>query len=144
MSRVPVSDWKAETAPSVSSPGGTNLSRSETIKKAAFDAIKIRQRLDQPVLLITSHLPEGGAAATMLADCADDFFDVLATKGDFAGFQRLQRYLHDDLPPGPLPAPWREEPSRQEPNLFDMTEQVHEPEVVRRDSDDRPDATSPP
>lgn len=108
------------------------LRRTDTIKKAGFDAIMICRMQNLPVLLITSHLPETGVALSMLADCSGDIFDVFSTNGDFAGFLRLQRYLHEDPSLGPLPAPWREEPSQREPELLDMLDQQCQPAAADR------------
>lgn len=120
------------------------LRRTDTVKKAGFDAIMICRLRNLPVLLITSHMPETGVAKSMLADCSDDIFDVFATSGDFAGFQRLQRYLHDDPSLGPLPAPWREDPSQREPELFDMLDQQCQPKAADPLADRRSNATDPP
>ena len=99
------------------------LKRTDTIKKTGFDAYMIRRLRKLPILLVTSHLPKSGTAVSQLADCAEFVFDIFATNGDLAGYQRLRRYLHDDPFPGQLAAPWREKPSRYEPELFDGTDQ---------------------
>ena len=98
------------------------LKRSDTVKKAGFDAIQIRRLRPLPILLLTSHLPSSNSVvAAQLADCARDIYDVMAISGDgsFADFQRLLRYLHDDPFPGQLPAAWRSNPSTWTPELFD-------------------------
>lgn len=120
------------------------LRRTDTIKKAGFDAIMIRRLQNLPVLLITSHLPETGVAKSMLADCSDDIFDLFATNGDFAGFRRLKRYLHEDPHQGPLPAPWREDPSQREPELFDILDQPCQPTAADHLADRRAGAADPP
>ncbi|WP_428115160.1 hypothetical protein [Candidatus Poriferisodalis sp.] len=120
------------------------LRRTDTVKKMGFDAIMIGRLQNQPVLVLTSHLPESGAAKEMLADCAANLLDVFATNGDFAGFQRLQRYLHDDLLPEPLPAPWRESPSQRTPELFDTVDQPHRPDVVGTPAGHSTDTADPP
>lgn len=99
------------------------LKRTDTLKKAGFDAVMIRRLRDLPILLVTSHLPDKGAAAAQLADCAGFIFDVIATYDDFAGYQRLQRYLHEEPFPGQLDASWRDNPSQWTPELFDGPDQ---------------------
>lgn len=99
------------------------LKRTDTLKKAGFDAVMIRQLRELPILLVTSHRPEKGVAAAQLADCAGFIFDVIATQGDLAGYQRLQSYLHDEPFPGQLDAPWRDNPSQWAPELFDGPDQ---------------------
>ncbi len=96
------------------------LKRTDTLKKAGFDAFQIRRLRRLPILLVTSHLPDQGTtAASQLADCAPDIWDVIATHGDLKGLHRLHRYLHDDPFPGQLPAPWRDKPSQWVAELFD-------------------------
>ncbi|MCY4518484.1 MAG: hypothetical protein OXB99_14745 [Acidimicrobiaceae bacterium] len=120
------------------------LRRTDTIKKSGFDAIMIGRLQNLPVLIMTSHLPESGAAEAMLADCADDIFDVFATNDDFAGFQRLRHCLHDDPPVGPLPAPWREHPSQRVPELFDPVDPLEPQDFVGTVADDSTDVQGPP
>lgn len=103
------------------------LQRTDTIKKAGFDAYMIRRHRKLPILLVTSHLPESGTAVSQLADCAEFIFDTFATNGDLAGFQRLRRYLHEQPFPGRLPAPWRDKPSQYESELFDGADQSLQP-----------------
>ena len=110
--------------------GRAGLKRTDTLKKAGFDAVMIRQLRTLPILLVTSHLPEGGAAASQLADCAPFIFDVFATNGDFASFQRLQRYLHEEPFPGQLPAVWRNASSHWAPELFDGEDQPVDPQFT--------------
>lgn len=106
------------------------LRRTDTVKKAGFDAIQLRRLRQLPVLLVTSHLPEpGSSAAHQLADLAPDIFDVVATTGDLAGRRRLEHYLHDD-DVEQLPAPWRDTPSTWEPELFD-SDDVPIPVTIR-------------
>ena len=106
------------------------LRRTDTLKKAGFDAFMIRKHRKLPILLVASHLPQDGVAAEMLADCAAFIFDVFATNGDFAGFRRLQRYLHEDPFPGQLPAAWRDNPSQWTPELFEGADQPVLPEFA--------------
>lgn len=95
------------------------LRRTDTLKKAGFDAMQLKRQTGLPILLIASHLPDGGSARSQLADCSPDFLDVIATSGDFEGLRRLGRYLHDQPFPGPLPAPWRTRPKiPPAPTLF--------------------------
>ena len=108
------------------------LRRTDTLKKVGFDAIQIRRLRKLPILLVTSHLPAAHtSAATQLADCAPDIWDVIATKGDLSGYQRLRRYLHCQPFPGHLPAPWRRDASEWEPELFDSEDQPIPPTANR-------------
>lgn len=103
------------------------LRRTDTIKKAGFDALQLRRQFGLPVLVVTSHLPDSGAAASQLADCGPDVLDVVATNEDFAGIRRLERYLHTTPFPGPLPAPWREPNRSVQPSLFSESSTDEEP-----------------
>jgi hypothetical protein len=58
------------------------LRRSDTVKKAGYDAVMLRRADALPVLVVTSHLPTGGACAAHLARLSDDAIDVVATNGD--------------------------------------------------------------
>ncbi|MCP4957705.1 MAG: hypothetical protein GY925_00395 [Actinomycetia bacterium] len=96
------------------------LKRSDTVKKAGFDAIQIRRLRQLPILLLTSHLPAASSTvSSLLSDCAQDIFDVMAIHGNLTDFHRLRHYLHDDPFPGQLPAAWRDNPSTWTPELFD-------------------------
>ena len=106
------------------------LRRTDTVKKAGFDAAAIRRLRKLPILLVTSHLPESGTAVAQLADCAPFVFDTFATNGGLAGFHRLRRYLHEQPFPSQLPAPWRDNPSQYEPELFDGADQPVQPEFA--------------
>ncbi len=120
------------------------LRRTDTLKKAGFDAIKIRRLQDLPVVVMTSHLPDSGAAMQMLADCAEDFFDVFATNGDFPGFRRLQSYLQGDPLMEPLPAPWRENPSHRAAELFDTVDQPRRSDIADASAGQSTDTSDPP
>jgi len=82
------------------------LRRTDTVKKLGFDAIQLARRQACPVLAIVSHLPNPGTPADYLADLRDDLFDVIATTGDLAGYQRLARHL-TGVPVAPTNAPWQ-------------------------------------
>ncbi len=112
------------------------LQRTDTIKKVGFDASAIRRLRKLPILLVTSHLPESGTAVSQLADCAEFIFDTFATNGDLAGFQRLRRYLHEQPFPGRLPAPWRDNPSQYETEMFDGADQPLQPEPSHDSKDE--------
>ena len=113
------------------------LRRTDTVKKAGFDAAVIRRLRKLPILLVTSHLPESGTAVSQLADCAPFVFDTFATNGDLAGFHRLRHYLHEEPFPGQLPAPWRDNPSQYEPELFDGADQPMQPEFALDSEDEK-------
>jgi hypothetical protein len=66
------------------------LRRSDTVKKAGYDAVMLRRADALPVLVVTSHLPAGGASAAHLARLSADVVDVVATNGDLSGFQRVR------------------------------------------------------
>lgn len=87
------------------------IRRTDTLLKFGFKALRLAARgSDYPLLLLTSHMPKPGTAAEfLLTELADVLFDVVATRGDFAGYQRLRRYFNDQPPLSePLPAPWRD------------------------------------
>lgn len=83
------------------------LRRTDTVKKLGFDAIQLARRQACPVLAIVSHLPNPDTnPADYLADLRDELFDVIATTGDLAGYQRLARHL-TGVPVAPTDAPWQ-------------------------------------
>lgn len=101
--------------------------RSDTVKKAGFDAVVLRHRGALPVLVITSHLPTAGVCVKHLAQLRPDVVDVVATEGDFAGFQRL-RALFGAGTASPMSAPpaspaWQFPPGQT--GLFDNEEGPH-------------------
>jgi hypothetical protein len=72
-------------------PGAqAGLKRSDTLKKAGWDAIMLARHSTLATLIVTSHLPTRGRCATHLSRLGADVVDVVATEGDLAGFQRLQ------------------------------------------------------
>ena len=74
------------------------MRRTDTMLKFGFKALRLHdRRAEYPLLLVTSHLPSPGSqAAYHLNELAEAVLDVVAVVGDFAGQQRLQRYLTDD------------------------------------------------
>lgn len=87
------------------------IRRTDTLLKFGFKALRLEARgRKHPLLLLTSHMPKPKmAAGFLLAELAGVLFDVVAIRGDLAGYQRLRRYFNDDLPiRNPLAAPWRE------------------------------------
>lgn len=97
------------------------LERTDTVKKMGFDVWQLRRLLpDLPLLVVTSHLPRpGGASARQLADISDAIIDVVATKGDLAGYLRLRDRLHGPHGTTPLELPWLLRPPTVQPGLFD-------------------------
>ena len=97
--------------------------RSDTVKKAGFDAVMLRRQGALPVLMVTSHLPATGVCAAFLAKLQPDVADVVATEGDLAGFQRLRK-LFGASPVGdsrePIDPPWQAPPGQAA--LFDDVE----------------------
>ncbi len=72
-------------------PGSrAGFKRSDTVKKAGFDAVMLRRQGSLPVVMVTSHLPTAGACANYLAKLQPDVADIVATEGDLAGFHRLR------------------------------------------------------
>ncbi|CAN5765716.1 hypothetical protein BH23ACT12_BH23ACT12_18730 [soil metagenome] len=96
------------------------LRRNDTMLKMGCRAIMIARRTDLRILVVTSHLPEvSSRAGRILSDLHGDIFDVAATVGDLAGFQRFHRHLtQTPAPAEPLPSVWRTDLFRQ-PELFD-------------------------
>lgn len=83
------------------------LRRPDTVKKLGFDVMQLARRQACPILAIVSHLPNPGTnPADYLADLRGELFDVIATTGDLAGYQRLLRHLTGD-PVAPTDAPWQ-------------------------------------
>ncbi len=95
------------------------LRRTDTVRKVGDSAFLLAQdRHAPPLLVLTSHLPAHGGrsrqAAFLLSRHRRVIFDVVATTGDLAGFQRLGRYLTARPAPSlPEPAPWRYVPDEQ-------------------------------
>lgn len=78
-------------------PGSqAGFKRSDTVKKAGFDAVMLRRHGSLPVLMVTSHLPAAGACANYLAKLWPDVVDIVATEGDLAGFHRLRKLFGAD------------------------------------------------
>ncbi|HYN98062.1 MAG TPA: hypothetical protein VEU28_00150 [Actinomycetota bacterium] len=96
------------------------LRRNDTVLKMGCRALMIARRTDLPILVVTSHLPDvDSRAGRILSDLHTDIFDVAATVGDLAGFQRFRRHLtQTPAPSAPLPSVWRTEVFSQ-PELFD-------------------------
>ncbi len=96
------------------------LRRNDTVLKMGCRAMMIARRTELPILVVTSHLPDPASrAGKILADLHTDIFDVTATVGDLAGFQRFRRHLTESPPPSdPLPSIWRTGVFAQ-PELFD-------------------------
>lgn len=93
--------------------------RTDTIQKAGFVAMRIAAKTDQPILAVTSDLPTSNSKAGLyLAELADSFWDVAATRGDLRGFNRLRRCFHEPLGQSPLQAPWRGSDWRSHPNPY--------------------------
>ena len=88
------------------------LQRVDTVAKVAQRAVMLHAKCALPLVVVTSHLPKAGSAtAHHLADLhsllGPWLVDVVATTGDLAGFQRLQRFFTElPRPRQPLPAPW--------------------------------------
>jgi hypothetical protein len=97
------------------------LRRTDTVRKAAASAVQLRRMIGAyPLLVITSSLPyPSSAAEAWLRGSAVDFFDVVAYRGDLAGFHRLRRYFTDPIPPTALPAGWRD---REHQLAFDLSD----------------------
>ena len=95
------------------------LRRTDTVRKAGDTAFLLAEDPHSPPLLVlTSHLPVHGGrsrqAALLLSRHRRVIFDVVATTGDLAGFQRLVRYLTArPAPSRPEPAAWRYLPHEQ-------------------------------
>jgi hypothetical protein len=89
------------------------LRRSDTVKKAGYDAVMLRRADALPVLVVTSHLPAGGACADQLARLSADVVDVVATNGDLGGFQRVRALFGGARGLGTPPPPWHTPPSAQ-------------------------------
>lgn len=90
------------------------LRRSDTVKKVGYDAVMLRRADALPVLVVTSHLPVGGACAAHLARLSADVVDVVATQGDLGGFQRVRALFGGAAPRlGAPPPPWHTPPSAQ-------------------------------
>ena len=96
------------------------LRRTDTVKKAGFDAVQLKRSTGLPILLVTSHLPDVGAARSQLADCSPDFLDVIATSNDPGGRVASTVTSTSDRSPvpsrlrgGPRPAPGSVEPVRR-------------------------------
>ena len=96
------------------------LRRNDTVLKMGCRAIMIARRTELRILVVTSHLPDvDSRAGRILSDLHTDIFDVAATVGDLAGFQRFRRHLTDTpAPVEALPSVWRTEVFSQ-PELFD-------------------------
>jgi hypothetical protein len=92
----------------------SGLRRVDTVHKVGHRAVILHKAGQLPLLVITSHLPRPGSkGARYLARTGDEIFDVVGTRGDLAGWQRVHRYL--TAAPAPLtpePAPWRRELSQ--------------------------------
>ena len=87
------------------------LRRTDTVHKLGHRAHALRRRNAARLVVVTSHLPEpGSAAAHYVADLHEDLgdwlVDVIATAGDFIGFQRFARFARTVLALAPGPAPW--------------------------------------
>lgn len=97
------------------------LRRNDTVLKMGCRAMMIARRTDFPILVVTSHLPDPASrAGRILSDLHTDIFDVAATVGDLAGFQRFRRHLTEaPAPTDPLPSVWRTGVFTQ-PGLFDQ------------------------
>jgi hypothetical protein len=108
-------------------PGArAGFKRSDTVKKAGFDAIMLRRQASLPVLMVTSHLPAAGACADYLAQLRPDVVDIVATEGDLAGFQRLRALFGTDTAGAnraPLAPSWQAPPGQA--GLFDDAEHFH-------------------
>ena len=84
------------------------LRRIDTVQKVGFVAthLSVEQRL--PILIMTSHLPpRSSTAGNQLAKLGPYVADVIATTGDFRGYQRLLTLLQDGSK-GTGPALWRD------------------------------------
>lgn len=78
------------------------MRRTDTLKKAGFDVQALREFIDLPILVVTSHLAADGAAddlTRILREWADE---VVAVEGDLRGFRRLCCLFGG---PKPLPTP---------------------------------------
>jgi len=87
------------------------LRRQDTVLKLGFKAMRLHtRRCPHPLLVLTSHMPRSGtSSAYLLSELVDSVFDIAASVDDFAGFQRLHRYLTDTpAPTSPLTASWRD------------------------------------
>ncbi len=74
------------------------MRRTDTLKKAGFDVRRLREVSPLPILIVTSHLAKGGAAASfanVLRRWADE---LVAVEGDLAGFFRLCRLFGGRVP----------------------------------------------
>jgi hypothetical protein len=89
------------------------LSRTDTLAKVGFRALMLHAKSAPPVIVVTSHLPQPNSVgarqlADLHAELGNYLADVVATTGDFAGFQRL-RWLLCSTTTAPLErrrAPW--------------------------------------
>jgi hypothetical protein len=105
------------------------LRRTDTLAKVITRAVMLSKYKEPPALVVSSHLPHpNSVGAYQLADLHDLLgswlADVVATKGDLAGFRRLQQLFHSDSGlVRPQRAPWWSANHRCDPSLFDALEE---------------------
>lgn len=108
----------ARGTPSESKQSG--LRRTDTVEKMGFMAMQLARAQQLPVLVVTSDIPTRSTKAGIyLAALDTDVWDVIGYRGDFRGFQRLQRHLTDPSDAQPPAAPWRTPEQEEAPALFD-------------------------
>jgi hypothetical protein len=86
----------------------SGLRRPDTVEKVGFMAMQLARTQQMPILLITSDLPAiDTQTGFYLSALSPDVWDVIATRGDFRGFQRLRSHLHDERLSAPPSTGWR-------------------------------------
>jgi hypothetical protein len=85
------------------------LRRTDTLKKAGFDARLLKDRDPaRRVIIVTSNLPTGPRSGPLL-DYVRGFAEVISTSGDLRGLHRLHHHFGGPVPVE-LPAPCLSEP----------------------------------
>lgn len=67
----------------------SGLRRTDTVKKVGFDVQLLRDQTSLPILVVTSHLAERGAAAELIDVVRGWADDLVAIRGDLRGLRRL-------------------------------------------------------
>jgi len=100
----------------------SGLRRTDTLEKVGFMAMQLARYQALPIVIVTSDLPERNSKpGKYLAKLDVDVWDVVATRGDLRGFQRLRHTLKDPALDERPRAPWRGPIRDSQPTLFDQT-----------------------
>lgn len=79
------------------------MRRTDTLKKAGFDVRVLREFIELPILVVTSHLAADGVAADLTQILRGWADEVVAVEGDLRGFRRLCGHFGGPQPPPALP-----------------------------------------